>query len=52
MTPRGRIFYNPETEVFTIAVGSWVEQYPQAIPLIVEEFNLNGTAYVVKTAHH
>lgn len=52
MTPRGRIFYNPDTEVFTIAVGSWVEQYPQAIQLIVDEFNLNGTAYVVKTAHH
>ena len=52
MTPRGRIFYNPDTEVFTIAVGSWVEQYPQAIPLILDEFNLKGTAYVVKTAHH
>ena len=52
MTPRGRIFYNPETDVFTIAVGSWIEQYPQAIALVVEEFNLQGTAYVVKTAHH
>ena len=52
MTPRGRIFYNPETEVFTIAVGSWIEQYPQAVPVIVDEFNLSGTTYVVKTAHH
>ena len=52
MTPRGRIFYNPDTEVFTIAVGSWIEQYPQAIPIIVDEFNLKGTTYVVKTAHH
>lgn len=52
MTPRGRIFYNPDTEVFTIAVGSWIEQYPQAVPLIVEEFNLAGTTYEVKTAHH
>lgn len=52
MVPRGRIFYNPDTEVFTIAVGSWIEQYPQAVPLIVEEFNLSGTTYEVKTAHH
>lgn len=52
MTPRGRIFYNPETKVFTIAVGSWIEQYPQAVPIIVNEFNLNGTEYVVKTAQH
>ncbi len=52
MTPRGRIFYNPDTEVFTIAVGSWIEQYPQAVPLIVEEFNLAGTTYEVKTAQH
>lgn len=52
MTPRGRIFYNPETEVFTIAVGSWIKQYPQVVELIVEEFNLQETTYVVKTAHH
>lgn len=52
MVPRGRIFYNPETMSFTIAVGSWIEQYPQAVALIVEEFNLEGTNYEVKTAHH
>lgn len=52
MVPRGRIFYNPETLSFTIAVGSWIEQYPQAVDLIVKEFNLEGTSYEVKTAHH
>ncbi len=52
MVPRGRIFYNPETMSFTIAVGSWIEQYPQAVALIVKEFNLEGTTYEVKTAHH
>jgi len=52
MTPRGRIFYNPDTEVFTIAVGSWITQYPQAAELIVEEFNLGNTTYEVKTANH
>ncbi len=52
MVPRGRIFYNPDTELFTIAVGSWIEQYPQAVQLIVDEFNLKGINYEVKTAHH
>lgn len=52
MTPRGRIFYNPETDVFTIAVGSWIEQYPQAVELIVDEFNLRQSHYEVKAAHH
>ena len=52
MVPRGRIFYNSDTEVFIIAVGSWIEQYPQAVPLIVEEFNLGNATYVVKTDHH
>lgn len=48
MAPRGRIFYNPATEVFTVAVGSWIEQYPQAVSLIVDEFNLGDTTYEVK----
>ena len=52
MVPRGRIFYNPATEVFTIAVGSWIHQYPEAVPLIVDEFNLTAAIYEVKTAHH
>ena len=29
MTPRGRIFYNPDSDEYTIAVGSWIQQYPQ-----------------------
>ena len=52
MVPRGRIFYNPENKEFTIAVGSWIEQYPQAVALIEEEFNLKDTKHEVKTAHH
>lgn len=52
MTPRGRIFYNPDNDEFTIAVGSWIEQYPQAISLIEDEFNLKETKHTVKTAHH
>ena len=48
----GSIFYDPDTEVFTIAVGSWIGQYPQAVELIVDEFNLRQTQYEVKSARH
>ena len=51
-TPRGRIFYNPETEEYTIAVGSWIKEHPEAIPIIEEEFNLKETRHQVKTAYH
>ena len=52
MTPRGRIFYDPETDVYTIAVGQWIEQYPQAVALVEEEFNLKDTKHTIKTAWH
>ncbi len=51
-TPRGRIFYNPDSDTYTIAVGSWIHQHPEAIALIEEEFNLADTKNEVKTAYH
>ena len=51
-TPRGRIFYNPGSDTYTIAVGSWIHQHPEAIPMIEEEFNLSNTNHQVKTAYH
>ena len=38
--PRGRVFYNPSEEHFYIAVGTWIDEYPQAEDLIIEEFDL------------
>ena len=38
--PRGRIFYHLEDGTFEVAVGKWIEDYPQAYQLILEEFNL------------
>ena len=38
--PRGRIFYLPEEDIFEIATGHWIEEYPQAKKLILEEFDL------------
>lgn len=38
--PRGRIFYNIESDTYEVAVGKWIEEYPQAYDLIIQEFNL------------
>lgn len=38
--PRGRIFYNIENDVFEVAVGKWLEEFPEAYDLIVKEFDL------------
>lgn len=41
-TPRGRIFYNRQNDEFSIMVGSWIDEYPEAIEKIKEAFDLNG----------
>lgn len=38
--PRGRVFYNAKSDTFEVAVGKWLEEFPQAYQLILEEFNL------------
>ena len=44
-TPRGRVFYDNNTELFVIKLGSWMNNYPDAKFLILEEFNLNEQEY-------
>ena len=38
--PRGRVLYNIITDTFEVAVGKWLNDFPQAYQLILEEFNL------------
>ena len=38
--PRGRVFYHMDDDYYEVAVGKWIEEYPQAYQLILEEFNL------------
>lgn len=38
--PRGRVFYNMNTDTFEVAVGKWLEEFPQAYQVILEEFDL------------
>ena len=51
-TPRGRIFYNPKNDQYTIMVGSWINDCKECIALVIEEFNLEQTNFVVKTGFH
>lgn len=50
--PRGRIFYNIISDTYEVAVGKWLEEYPQAYDLIMEEFNLPREKTCAKYAEH
>lgn len=50
--PRGRVFYNMDTDTYEVAVGKWLEDYPQAYDLILEEFNLPKEKTAPKYAIH
>lgn len=50
--PRGRIFYNIVSDTYEVAVGKWLEEYPQAYELILEEFNLPKEKTSAKYAIH
>ena len=38
--PRGRVFYIMDEDCYVMAVGKWLDEHPEARPLILEEFNL------------
>lgn len=50
--PRGRIFYNIEKDVFEVAVGKWLEEFPEAYDLILKEFDLPAEKTQPKYAVH
>ena len=52
MKPRGRVFYNPGDDQYIVAVGSWIEQSPEAVDLIIEEYDLPRDKTVVQKATH
>lgn len=52
MKPRGRVFYNPADDEYIIAVGSWIDQSPEAIDMIIEEYDLPRDHTVVQKAPH
>lgn len=50
--PRGRIFYLPDEDKYEIASGHWIDEYPEAKQLIIEEFNLPEEKTFVRYAIH
>lgn len=50
--PRGHVFYSPADDQYIIAVGTWIEQHKEALPLIYEEFDLPKDKTIIKQAHH
>lgn len=50
--PRGRVFYNITSDTYEVAVGKWLEEYPQAYDLILEEFDLPREKTSAKYAIH
>lgn len=51
-TPRGRVFYDVTGNRYIVNVGSWINEYPQAKSLIIDEFNLEGQNYLFEIAIH
>lgn len=41
-TPRGRVFYDKEDNMYYIMVGSWINDYQEAKQEILNTFQLNG----------
>jgi len=46
--PRGRVWYDRQTESFKVTVGSWYKEYEQILtPLLKTEFNLDDFKYEI-----
>ena len=50
--PRGRVFYSPDEDKFYIMVGSWINDNPEAIDLIIDRYDLNNCNVEVKISIH
>ena len=50
--PRGRIFYLPDEDRFVVTTGKWLEEYPEAKELVLEEFDLPAQNTVFEYAIH
>lgn len=51
-TPRGRVFFNPRTDTYEIKVGNWIHDNQDAIPEIIEEFDLQNCKFEVQIDYH
>ncbi len=51
-TPRGSVFYSPDEDKFYIMVGSWINENPEAIDIIVDRYDLKDCKVEVKISVH
>lgn len=51
-TPRGSVFYSPDEDKFYIMVGSWINENPEAVDLIIDRYDLNNCNVEVKISIH
>lgn len=48
MIPRGRVWQRQEDEKFYVTIGSWIDKYPEAKDLILDEFDLpNDVEFII-----
>ena len=52
MKPRGHVFYSPAQDQYIIAVGSWIDNSPEAADMIIDEFDLPRDKTVIQKAQH
>ena len=50
--PRGRVFYSIDEDKFIVTAGHWLDEYPQAKELILDEFDLPRDKTVFQYAVH
>ena len=54
--PRGRVFQieapGSNKEYFDVLVGGWADEYPQAMELIIDEFNLRDSNFTFIHSEH
>ena len=50
--PRGRVFYLMDEDRYVVAVGHWLEKYPEAKDLILDEFDLPAGKTTFEYAIH
>ncbi|MBO4875407.1 MAG: hypothetical protein J5542_08885 [Bacteroidales bacterium] len=51
-TPRGSVFYSPDEDKFYIMVGSWINDNPEAVDIIVDRYDLKDCKVEVKISVH
>ena len=50
--PRGSVFYSPKKDTYYIMVGSWINDNPEAVDIIVDRYDLKDCKVEVKISVH